>query len=404
MVDGSFNRWMVAKRDTTSGARSLPTIHRRADTMKTWNTHWFRMFCILLTCIAPIILVSCGKSDETEKLRAELDRLKEEAEKQQLRKEVGAIKECMLKGSVFIVTKGGTNFKLGLLPIVIADPDLIQEHLKSTFEGLERVSKEYRAKFDAKNLARAEAVRALQPYLSKVGQATDALSLAHTHLEKHANVYAAFHRVDMRYGAVEADYQASAGEFQKALENYRQAAAELKPHLEKATIAYENAASERRLIASLIDSHMDAVFRNLPSIETLKTDADGEFQVKLPRGKAIIVAGRGQRSVGKENETYFWLNRVTLPDKDEFTLLMSNDTLLDSIPVFSDKLFAIFPDQPEPPPVFDMNEAMSGWVFKPSVKDPLVREAPQEKMETKRAHLGCWVIHPISFRDEWCRE
>jgi hypothetical protein len=368
----------------STGAWSCLSNDLEATTMKTRNISLVRMALTLPACIVSIMLVSCGKSDETEKLRAELERLKGEAVKQQLRKEVGAIKECTLKGSVFIVTKGGTNFKLGLLHIVIADSDLIQEHLKTTFESLERVSKDYRAKFDAKNLALAEAVKALRPYLSKVGQANDALSLARTHLEKHANVYDALYRVDMRYGAVEADYQASASEFQKALENYRVAAAELKPHLEKATAAYEDAASERRLIASLIDSHMDSVFSNLPSIETLKTNADGEFQVKLPRGKTIFVAGRGQRSVGKENETYFWLNRVTLPDKDEFTLLMSNDTLLDSIPMFSDKLFAVFPDKAEPPPSFDMNKAMSGWEFKPSVNVPLARDAQQEKMQTKR--------------------
>ena len=130
---------------------------------------------------------------------------------------------------------------------------------------------------------------------------------------------------------------------------------------------------------------MDAIFVGLPSLEVLKTDANGEFQVKLPRNKKITVAARAQRSEEKETEHYYWLIEFTVPEKDEATILLSNDTLQERIPEYSDRLSGFLPSAESEVPTIEIEDALSTWVFTPSLTLPQSRPALQPGRETVRS-------------------
>lgn len=60
-----------------------------------------------------------------------------------------------------------------------------------------------------------------------------------------------------------------------------------------------------------------------PLLQT-KTDADGKFTFKLKPGKYALVA-YASRMVGDETETYYWLNWITVNQKQQNRIMLSND-------------------------------------------------------------------------------
>jgi len=56
-----------------------------------------------------------------------------------------------------------------------------------------------------------------------------------------------------------------------------------------------------------------------------KTDADGKFQMKIPRSGSYVVAASSSRFVGGSTEKYYWL--VKVDPRKESTIMLSNDNL-----------------------------------------------------------------------------
>jgi hypothetical protein len=66
-----------------------------------------------------------------------------------------------------------------------------------------------------------------------------------------------------------------------------------------------------------------------PGTVTCKTNADGEFTLRLRKGAKHALAAKARRKVIDDEETYFWFVWVSLDGKATRTLL-SNDNLLPS--------------------------------------------------------------------------
>jgi len=68
------------------------------------------------------------------------------------------------------------------------------------------------------------------------------------------------------------------------------------------------------------------IFNSLPTpSRSTKTDADGKFQVKIPRSGSYVVVSSASRLVGRSIEKYYWLVKVD-PHR-ESTIMLSNDNL-----------------------------------------------------------------------------
>jgi hypothetical protein len=71
-------------------------------------------------------------------------------------------------------------------------------------------------------------------------------------------------------------------------------------------------------------------FDGLPvGVTTAKTDADGEFSMRLRQGAKYALAATGSREVMGKTERYYWLVWVTL-DRKKVTVMLSNDNLITS--------------------------------------------------------------------------
>lgn len=170
--------------------------------------------------------------------------------------------EAELTGSVFIVTRGGANVKLGLVEVrAIPERDIrpFIEAKQATFDSL------------------------MQECL---------LELAQIDLEE-----------------------------AEELRGHRYA---LEEREEVLTVAKQKAR------ASLLDISADNLyFRDLPvGVATAKTDADGEFSMRLRRGKYALGA-KASRQAMDRTEEYYWLVWVTLSGKST-RVFLSNDNLLAS--------------------------------------------------------------------------
>lgn len=82
-----------------------------------------------------------------------------------------------------------------------------------------------------------------------------------------------------------------------------------------------------------VESFQEVLFRDLPAADaTAKTDADGQFSLRIPREGKYAIGAVGQRKIGETIERYYWL--IWLPESHEkdAPLMFSNDNLLSAFP------------------------------------------------------------------------
>lgn len=72
-------------------------------------------------------------------------------------------------------------------------------------------------------------------------------------------------------------------------------------------------------------------FSELPTpIRTAKTNADGEFELQVPRSGNFALAASASRLVGDNTEKYFWLVRLDNQGPANQSIMLSNDNLTSS--------------------------------------------------------------------------
>jgi hypothetical protein len=186
--------------------------------------------------------------------------------------------EVDVNGQVFIVTQGGTNIKLGSVEIKAIDDSLISGFIKQRNQSW---SSEY------KKLKSSIADRAAELHLLKVAV--------------HELV------VKMRTDP---------------------SIAETKWETEDRVVA-----KEKELNALKIEAGRGPLgsfwVGGLPrAVQITKTDADGNFGVRLEPGKYALAA-QSKRRVLDDTEEYYWLIWINVSKKDQNKVFLTNDNLFE---------------------------------------------------------------------------
>lgn len=260
-------------------------------------------------------------------------------------------KDANLKGRIFIVAKNGTNYELGLVPIIVTSPEKINSYFDKIFssykKSLESQKKEYEKKNIDFNSLNQRYQRALSTYLI----ALDIFKKEKKELKKYALILSSIDKIRRMRSSNEP-------EFKYALERFLSAEALLVSEGKVLKSLYEDCKTKhielskiRSVQLEIISDHMDLVFSGIPAEQITKSDSDGSFTFQVAKGKKIIIAAKAQRYIVNDKENYYWLETLNVPlDQDEFNLFLSNDNLISCIEGRSDMLFSYLVKKP---PNFD---------------------------------------------------
>jgi hypothetical protein len=189
-----------------------------------------------------------------------------------------------LSGEVFIVTKGGQNYKLGLVPIALYSLETLKRYLdqkkqqaQTELARLGPLVEAAKSEMDAKNKTKSAAFDAW----------------LHSH-------YSDPNRSALEAARNEADkgWKAAMGEYYRLL-------------------------SEQSKLASGA-----FYFVGLPEpLVTTQTNSDGKFTVEMPTKGNLAIAANAHRSVGDSTEHYYWLIKVSLGGAAKKAMILSNNNL-----------------------------------------------------------------------------
>jgi hypothetical protein len=191
-----------------------------------------------------------------------------------------------ISGEVFIATRGGSNFKLGLVEIVAIEKGKAVDFVA------------------AKTKEQLKLLTDLQPKLDKARKERD---------ESAAIAEAAFKAVLDGIGSGRRDLE--------QVQKNRAAADVISAEKNKEWITLSS------LNSSIISGNF--YFSALPeSCATAKTNSDGKFKLSVGRDKEVVVAAHARRSVGDSTEQYFWMVPVERPARGgNVEVILSNDNL-----------------------------------------------------------------------------
>lgn len=172
-----------------------------------------------------------------------------------------------IEGQVFVRTQGAETFKLSLVDVALLNETAIAEYVEKRSKAADPI------------------YEALQPIV-KVAETRE------KETEKAVRL--------TRYGTEG---------FEKALQDYKDAI-----HEHSKVLGMSN-----YLHSALY------YFSDLPTpLQTTKTDADGKFTFKVPKG-TYVIAATSSRAIGKGTESYCWLVKV-VADADK-KVMLANDNL-----------------------------------------------------------------------------
>jgi hypothetical protein len=220
-------------------------------------------------------------------------------------------REGQLTGEVFVVTKGGQNFRLALVEVRAIPEDVIMPFIETK-----------------KTTAKTELAK-LRPILD---QAQASLRDSEASLAGSRTVYGGqlLVRDDMPSLGDEA--------FKEKLEEWSRLRAltfrtlrELSKEIQEKEQDLAQRTKDLTAISDKINCWKSAecYFEGLPTTTTTaKTDADGKFTLSLDKKKRFVIAARATREIPSATEKYFWLIWVSLDGKSTKRIMLSNDNLL----------------------------------------------------------------------------
>jgi hypothetical protein len=268
-----------------------------------------------------------------------------------------------IDGSIFIVTKGGENFKLGLVTVSIFDKQQIEPLLTKATTDLEKTIKELRAQLVGLNEKQDKAASARNALRQQYENADDLADEILKKIGGDSNTRPEYTKMDEdalqsqidHYNTAEGDelksiyrdeMEKTKEEKQKVLEtetNWDTLRPDyLKQVDEKNRLhqAWQNASDESDLYAQTIGivtgriqnwqtEQPQIYFSNLPiPPSTAKTDADGKFSLQITKKGEFILVAQAQRQVSDNTEKYFWIIHVHPDGKPEMQIMLSNDNLI----------------------------------------------------------------------------
>lgn len=189
-----------------------------------------------------------------------------------------------IKGQVFIVTKGGFNFKLGSVGVMA----FTEEDFKSHIE------------------------RRKQLFLTEKKQLQKDVDLAKAEFDQSVVEF------EEASGKVNKLKPAGPG-YPYLLSNEEEEKKKNKEEKERLYLEKQSQVDAKR--------PEPIYFADLPKpLSSSTTDADGNFQLSLPSGKYVIVA-TSQREAAGETEAYYWAVKLEVPRQATGPVILSNSNL-----------------------------------------------------------------------------
>ena len=210
----------------------------------------------------------------------------------------GCDRSGRLTGQVFIVTKSSDNIKLGLVDVLAVPADQMHAHIAQRHANIAQRNRELKERIDAATAiataALKEAERRYQEQYDKLGSSAAEIDGVNPRLI--------------------------------ATRDARDAA---RRRLETARLEASGPEQPEQTLPEILDYYLS----DLPSpIARSTSDADGRFQMTVPRGESIALIAQASRQVGNSRERYFWLVWTSLGGSTSSEVLMSNNNLLTAAP------------------------------------------------------------------------
>jgi hypothetical protein len=297
-------------------------------------------------------------------------------------------REEKVDGSIFIVTQGGENFKLGLVTVSFFSQQQIEPYLTKITFDFDKTRKELKKQQESLNEKHTKAILARDVLEQQYKQAKD---LADETLQKIGGdsitrpEFSALNETLLESEVAERDKlqrkinesntstgisdtnsavakMASSDAYLKSfhqenvkrLERQKQKTAEMQTNWDSLKPAYlkqvdkknrlyqawqkasdqpdayaKSLATVTGRLESWLTEQPQAYFNNLPTaLAVTKTDADGKFSLQLPQKGEFILAAQAQRLVSNNTEKYFWLIRIHPDGKSVMQVMLSNDNLI----------------------------------------------------------------------------
>jgi len=202
----------------------------------------------------------------------------------------------VISGQVFIVTKGRANLKLALVEVWAIPQIAASKHLEK------------------RTLSRAEILSEFAPKVQELKQKRAALEADYERQTKEQEQIKEY-RAATFYNAEEASEKTLRSlRVQRGLLN---SMTSVNNELLKLAPPYDDANSPTHY------------FKDLPRATQIgKSDADGKFGFRLPRGKYVLMATTG-RTVAGDDEVYHWIVNLDTA-KASASLVLSNDNLVET--------------------------------------------------------------------------
>jgi hypothetical protein len=189
-----------------------------------------------------------------------------------------------LDGEAFIVTRGGQNYKLDLVPITLYSVDSLKPYLEQKKEKAEtelarlgRLVNPNKSEMNAKERARDAAFQAF-------------LNAGYS---------------DPNKRSLEAAYQQAKEQWELSRRAY-----------------YFLLNAQSKFVSGAF------YFDGLPEpLVTTQTDSDGKFTIEMPAKGNFVIAAHADRTIGNSTERYYWLIKVSLDGAAKKAITLSNNNL-----------------------------------------------------------------------------
>ena len=213
--------------------------------------------------------------------------------------------DIALDGDIFIVTKGGENIKLGLVPVGLIPLTDIMQHLQE------------------KEAVASNEITRLEALIKATDAEVDAEERKAPEWAKEAEIL--FHAVQARREIELLPFNdKSFYAFNKALVDFLVKVPNYAPRGWVDSIEKWS-----KLIRQRANYYSgEFYFESLPSsVRSTKTNADGKFQIQVPGTGTYALAAVASRHVGDSVEAYHWLLQIDTVGESPRKIMLSNDNL-----------------------------------------------------------------------------
>ena len=233
-------------------------------------------------------------------------------------------KNVAVSGQVFIVTKGGENFKLGLVRVAIADGNAVNDYKKSIADDINKKLSANKATIDA---ASADYNAAYEKYESTLTNYQNADTALQGALNASGLTYlSTMNEVDN----VTAEQAGNIVKLDKQRADIGTKLALLQQDAQQKYKPIQDALADSQADVS---ANLPVFIESVPSVADTKTDADGRYSLSVPAGNTYVIVAKASREVGDDTEYYYWIQDVDLTKaSDGLSIMLSNDNLVESVP------------------------------------------------------------------------